>query len=303
MSNFMKMVDIQSVLFLYLAVGYCCRKGGMFTDEFRNKLTDFLVLIGLPCMIFKSFVVEFSLDMIIQGGVALAASTAVAFVALILGKFLYNGYAPQEKSIMQYGTLVTNAGFAGLPIVISAYGNEGLFLASLYIIPNRILMWSAGLALFTKGVSVKEQIKKLLTNPCIIVVFFGLAWMIWQLPLPGFLNTAITNLGNCTSPMAMALVGAILADIPLKGVWDTKILPLIFIRQILLPGLCLAALKYFHIDPLTIGVSVTLAAMPIGSTTALLAQKYGADEKFASRCVFLSTVSSLITVPLLTLFL
>ena len=303
MANFMKMVEIQSVLFLYLAVGYACRKGGMFPDEFRDKLTDFLVLITLPCMIFKSFLIEFSMQMLIQGGLALIISATVAFAALFLGKVLYNRFDPREKSIMQYGTLVTNAGFAGMPIVVSAYGNEGLFLASLYVIPNRILMWSAGLAFFTKGATIKEQIKKLITNPSIIVVFFGMIWMVWQLPLPGFLDTAITNLGNCTSPMAMALVGAILADIPLKGVWDTKILLLIFVRQILLPGLCLVVLKQLNIDPLTIGVSVTLAGMPIGSTTAILAQKYGADGKYASKCVFLSTLSSLITVPVLTFFL
>lgn len=303
MSNFLKMVEIQTVLFLYLAVGYFCRKGGMITDEFRDKLTDFLVLITLPCMIFKSFLIPFSMEMMIQGGLALIISAAVAITALILGKFLYNRYDPREKSIMQYGTLVTNAGFAGLPIVTSAYGSEGLFLASLYIIPNRILMWSAGLSLFTRGATVKEQIRKLLTNPSIIVVFFGLIWMIFQLPLPSFLDTAMTNLGNCTSPMAMAVVGAILADIPLKGIWEPKVLYLILVRQILLPGLCLLVLKQLNVDPLTIGVSVTLAGMPIGSTTAILAQKYGADARFASKCVFLSTLSSLITVPVLTLFL
>lgn len=303
MTNFLKMVEIQSVLFLYLALGYACRKGGMFTDEFRKRLTDFLVLITLPCMIFNSFLIEFSMKMIIQGGLALTISIVIAIIALLLGKFLYNRYDPKEKSIMQYGTLVTNSGFAGMPIVISAYGQEGLFLASLYIIPNRILMWSAGLAFFTKGATVKEQLRKLITNPSIIVVFFGLAWMVWQLPLPGFLNTAIENLGNCTSPMAMALVGATLADIPIKGIWDKKILPLILVRQLLLPGLCLLIAKQLQIDPLTVGVCTTLAGMPIGSTTALLADKYGADGEYASKCVFLSTLSSLITVPVMTFFL
>jgi predicted permease len=81
----------------------------MFTDEFRNKLTDFLVLIGLPCMIFKSFLTPFSMDMIVQGGVSLAASAAVAFVALVLGKFLYNRYAPQEKSIQKNARLQSAA--------------------------------------------------------------------------------------------------------------------------------------------------------------------------------------------------
>ena len=127
--------------------------------------------------------------------------------------------------------------------------------------------------------------------------------MLFQLPVPGFLDTAVDRLGDCTSPLAMALVGAILADIPLQGVWEPKAMYLVLIRQIILPVACLLGLKALHMDPLTIGVSVTMTGMPIGSTTAMLAQKYGADAKFASKCVFISTATSLITVPILTLFL
>ena len=101
----------------------------------------------------------------------------------------------------------------------------------------------------------------------------------------------------------MALVGAILADVPLRGIWEPKALYLAAVRQIVLPVILLVALKGLALDPLTVGVSVTLSGMPIGSTTAILAQKYGADAEFGSKCVFISTVTSLITVPVLTLFL
>lgn len=303
MENFLKMVNTQSVLFIYLAVGYYCRKANIFTNETRSKLTDFVVLITLPCMVFKSFDMEFTMDSLIQGGVVLLIAAVMAVVALVLGKFLYNKFEHREKCIMQYGTLVTNSGFAGLPIVSGAFGDEGLFLGSLFIIPTRILMWSAGLSLFTTGGSRWERAKKVLTNPAIIAVFIGLIWMIFQLPLSGFIDTAVDKLGDCTSPLAMALVGAILADVSIKGVWEPKAMYLVLVRQIILPVICLFALKAIGLDELTIGVSVTLSGMPIGSTTAILAQKYGADAQFASKCVFISTVTSLITVPVLTLFI
>jgi len=303
METFWKMVNTQSILFIYLAVGYYCRKKDIFSDEMRSKLTDFVVLITLPCMVFSSFRMDFSMDALIQGGMALLIATVMAIVALIAGKFLYNGFEHRERCIMQYGTLVTNSGFAGLPIVSGAFGDEGLFLGSLFIIPTRILMWSAGISLFTTGGTRWDRAKKVMTNPSIIAVFIGLIWMVFQLPLPGFLDTAIDHLGGCTSPLAMALVGAILADVPLRGVWEPKSLYLVLIRQIILPIVCLLALKAIHMDPLTTGVSVTLSGMPIGSTTAILAQKYGADAQFASKCVFISTVTSLITVPVLTLFI
>lgn len=302
MDSFFKMVDVQTVLFIYMAVGFGCRKAGIFNDVARDKLTDFVVFVTLPCMIFESFNMAFSLESLKQGALALLIAVGMSCVALLLGKVLYNRFPYEEKSILQYGTLVSNSGFAGLPVVSGAYGDEGLFLGSLFISPTRILMWSAGISLFTRA-DAKQAVKKVLLNPGIIAVEVGLVRMLFQIPLPHFVDTAVDNLGGCTSPMAMALVGAILVDVPLKTVFDLKSFYLVAVRQFLLPGICLAALRLLHVDPLTIGVSVVITGMPIGSTTAILAQKYVADAKFASKCVFISTLTSLVTVPILTLFL
>lgn len=302
MDSFFKMVDVQTVLFIYMAVGFGCRKAGIFNDVARDKLTDFVVFVTLPCMIFESFNMAFSLESLKQGALALLIAVGMSCVALLLGKVLYNRFPYEEKSILQYGTLVSNSGFAGLPVVSGAYGDEGLFLGSLFIIPTRIFMWSAGISLFTRA-DAKQAVKKVLLNPGIIAVEVGLVRMLFQIPLPHFVDTAVDNLGGCTSPMAMALVGAILVDVPLKTVFDLKSFYLVAVRQFLLPGICLAALRLLHVDPLTIGVSVVITGMPIGSTTAILAQKYVADAKFASKCVFISTLTSLVTVPILTLFL
>lgn len=303
METFLKMANTQSVLFLYILLGIYCRKSGLFDDHTYRKLTDFVLLITLPCMVFESFHMPFSLEILRRGAVALAIAFGMAAAALLAGKLLYNRFPAGEKSVMQYGTLVTNSGFAGLPVVAGTYGEEGLFLASIFVIPTRILMWSAGLSLFEKGGSRWERAKKVLLNPAVIAVELGLLRMALQLPLPAFLDTALDHVGDCTSPIAMALVGAVLADVPLRDVPEPKAFYLIFIRQIALPLVCLAALKALGADPLTLGVSVALTGMPIGSTTAILAQKYGADAGFASKCVFLSTLSSLVTVPLLTLLL
>ena len=150
MDSFFKMVDVQTVLFIYMAVGFGCRKAGIFNDVARDKLTDFVVFVTLPCMIFESFNMAFSLESLKQGALALLIAVGMSGVALLRGKVLYNRFPYEEKSILQYGTLVSNSGFAGLPVVSGAYGDEGLFLGSLFIIPTRILMWSAGISLFTR---------------------------------------------------------------------------------------------------------------------------------------------------------
>ena len=164
------------------------------------------------------------------------------------------------------------------------------------------LMWSAGLSLFTPT-SGWAGLKKVAVHPTIIAVYLGLIRMFTGFSLPGFLDSAVGSIGDCTSPLAMMLVGVILAQVPLRDVVELKVFYLVLVRQILFPAACLAVLKALAVDPLTIGVSVVLSGMPIGSTTAILAAKYGADARYGSKCVFISTVTSLLTVPLLTLFL
>lgn len=101
----------------------------------------------------------------------------------------------------------------------------------------------------------------------------------------------------------MIIVGMILAEIPLKNFLSSKALLLSAIRQLFMPLVLLLSLHGLHIDPLLTAVATILTGMPIGSTTAILAAKYGANAEFASACVFTSTVTSLVTVPFLALFL
>ncbi|MBQ7859182.1 MAG: AEC family transporter, partial [Faecalibacterium sp.] len=251
MDNFLKMINIQSVLFLYMLVGIYVRRKGILTDHARDKITDLLVDVLLPCMIFDSFNMEFTMDTLYQSGTAITTAASVAAVALLLGKVLYNNCEPRKRTILRYGTLVTNSGFAGLPVLSSMYGAQGLLIGSMFIIPNRILVWSAGTAMFTQdgGGSPWAVIKKVAKHPSLIAVYLGLIRMFTQLPMPSFVDKAVDGLGGCTSPLALMLVGSILADVEVKDVVEGKIFYMIFVRQILLPGLGLVVLRALNVDP------------------------------------------------------
>jgi len=101
----------------------------------------------------------------------------------------------------------------------------------------------------------------------------------------------------------MIVIGMVVADIPIKTVVNKDTLFLSAIRLIILPVSLLIILKLLHVDPILAGVSVMLTAMPVGVNTPIIAQKYGGDHVFASKCVLLSTALSLITIPLLSIFL
>ena len=186
----------------------------------------------------------------------------------------------------------------GNPVVQEIYGDQGLLLASIFLIPQRIVMWSAGVKCFTneKG---KNAIKKVITHPCIIAVFIGMFLMISQIQLPEFATKTIDVLSQCTTALSMIVIGGILSEISIKSVVSKLSLYYCFIRLLLIPILVLLACIIFKIPYLVTAVSVVLAGMPAGTTTAILAEKYNGDSKLAVRLVFISTLLSLITIPVL----
>jgi predicted permease len=117
------------------------------------------------------------------------------------------------------------------------------------------------------------------------------------------MNEAIANIGNTVSPISMIVVGAILADVNIKTIFEKSVFYIAGVRLLLLPLLTIGIISVFNLDPTISGVALVLTAMPVGTTTALLAAKYNADVDFASKCVFVTTMLSLITVPLLMMMI
>ncbi len=302
MEGFWNMVNAQLTLLTYLAAGmYCCKKG-IIDGRTKQKLIDLILKITLPCMIFNSFNRPLTPEILKKTALVFVVASCIAVLSFLGGKLLYNRYPHERKSILQYCTLVNNSGFLGMPMVSSVYGDSGLLYASIFIIPNRIMMWTAGLSLFTVS-DFKSKCKNILLNPCIITVFLGLARRILNIPLPSFLDSAIGNIGSVTSPLSMMVIGTMLVGVSWKALLEPSIFYLAAVRLIFLPIIALVIMRALNFDPMLTGVSLILTGMPAGSTSALLAAKYGADEDYASRCIITTTVLSLVTIPVLMLFM
>ena len=136
-----------------------------------------------------------------------------------------------------------------------------------------------------------------------IAVYIGLFLMLTGIPLPGFMDKTVSALSSCTTAMTMVYVGTILSDVDWKTIVTGKQLYFSVMRLVIIPLIVWLPCRFLQVDPLITGVSVFLAAMPAGSTTSLLAAKYGADADSAAKCVVLSTALSVITVPVWGLLL
>lgn len=298
MAGFTTMLNLQFMLFLLIGIGIFVQKKGILTPSSRKSLTDLFINVILPCNIISSFQVGLTKEILGKSLTVLIIAFITQFFYYALSKILYRKAPPEKRVVLAYATICSNAGFMGNPIVLAVYGAEGFLYASIALIPLRIFMWSAGLSLFTRT-DGKTVLKKLVLHPCIVAVYIGFFLMFSKFTVPDFLQNTITALGSCTSAISMIVIGAILADVKMKSVLQKLLFGYSAVRLLLIPLAVYGALRLLKVDPLLTGVTVLLAAMPAGSTTAILADKYNADSEFASKCVFSSTLLSILTLPLI----
>lgn len=298
MATFNDLLNLEGLMFLCALCGIIMKRKNILPGKSREILTDLVMNLILPANIIHSFEVEFNLTILQKFAVVLLIATAAQIVSMICANTFWNRQPENLKAVLQYGTQVSNAGFLGIPVTEGVLGSEGLMYGSVFLIPQRIVMWTAGIAYFTKAADWKDTFKKLAKNPCIIAVYIGFFLMLTQLQLPEMLENTLVKLGACTTPLTSILIGIMVADVDYRTLVSPMIFLLTAVRQLFLPALVFLGCRLLHIDPILTGVSVLLVGMPVGSTTPILAAKYGGDYVFAGKCVILSTVLSLFTVPL-----
>lgn len=296
--DFSGLYEMQGMLFLLMIIGMILKRIGIITDEGKKVLADLVIYVTLPCSILKSFEIEFNEDILRSSAVILLVSCLIQAGCYVLNKFLYIRVRPTRKKVLLYATMTSNAGILGNPIAEGIFGAMGLFYASIYLIPQRVVMWSLGMTYFTESPDKKTLIKKICTHPCILAVFIGFVLMLLQYRIPGFLGATVKSLSNANTAVSMIFVGTVLAEARLSSLVEPVTCYYSLIRLVFIPALVYAGCALAGIEHLVTSVSVVLAGMPAASVTAILASKYDGDEEFATKCVVFSTLLSMITVPI-----
>ncbi|HCT63901.1 MAG TPA: autotransporter [Lachnospiraceae bacterium] len=302
MINFKDVVDLQLMLFAILLVGFFLRKKNLVSKESRKSIINILMNALLPCMIISSFDMEFSDEIFRFSTEALIIGTIAQIVYVFISKYLFFMANKDQQAVLRAGTICSNAGYIGMPVSQGIYGDAGLILASVQCLPIRIFTWTIGTAMFVKT-DRKQIIKTIFTHPCIVSVFIGMILMVTPLHLPVFIGGAIKSMGGGSTAISMMVIGMILAEAEPKKVFNRLVLYFAAIRLVIIPIIMVVILKFLNVDSVVVGVSVLLSGMPAGSNTVVLAAKYDGDEVFASQNIFVSTLFSMVTIPLLSFLL
>lgn len=299
MSN---LLNLQITIFCLMLAGYVLTKFQILPADANKSLSNLLINFILPCNMITSFLIEFNQKILIDCLAILLVSICIQIFAIITSSYYYPQTENKKLSVLRYGTIASNAGFMGNPIAQGLYGDQGLLYASIYLIPMRTVMWSFGVACFT-GTNGKGVIKKVLTHPCIIAVFIGLFLMITQLQLPKGIEQTLRYAGSANTALSMIVIGNILAEVKASEVFDKKAWWYCAVRLTIIPLIVLIGCKLAGIDEMVKQVSVVLSGMPAAATTAILAAKYDGDAHFAAKIVFLSTLLSMASVPVLCILM
>ncbi|MBQ4431852.1 MAG: AEC family transporter, partial [Synergistaceae bacterium] len=216
MSIFSRMLNTQALMFVYVVTGIIMARTGILRHEGRSSFINLLMDITLPCMILNSFNVDTNIDLLIAAGEIMIISTVCVIIAWMTGKIFWRRQPPERKAVLEFSTLFSNAGNAGMPIVASVFGTKGVFYASFYLLPVRILIWTMGLSLFVDERDTRKRMMILLKTPSLVVVFAGIALMFAPFRLPSVLSTAVKNIGDMTGPLSMMIIGAALGESNLR---------------------------------------------------------------------------------------
>ncbi len=297
-----RMVNTQLLLFLYMFCGFCISRAGIIREDNRTVLVRLLMDVAMPMMVLDAFNRPTTREEILSSVWVIVISLLGCVITGLIGLMLWKNQPKNRKKVLMYASMFSNAGNAGLPIISLVFGPVGVFYASMYLIPPRILQWTVGLGLFVKP-EKGGWVKNVLLNPMVVMIYIGAFLMATQWQIPGVFGTAISNLGDMTAPLSMVLIGATLAHIDWKMLMDRSVLVTSLFRLIVFPLLFAVALKLCRVDELTMNICVILLAMPVASNTAAMAERYGGDYVFASACVSVSTLLSILTVPVITWFI
>lgn len=292
------------ILFVLMAIGILCRKIKIMNDAVSKGMSAIVVNIASPAFILSAGInrdeyVE-PQKLILCVFLSALMYAVLILIATVLPKILrIEGSHVGTYRIM---TIFSNIGFMGFPIVLATYGKVGLLYAAIFQFPYNLLIYTYGIHVIKAGrdgvKAEKFQLRKII-NVGVVSVFLSITLYLLKVRVPDSIESVVTSLSGLTIPLSMMVIGYSLGGMKIKElVSDVKLMLFSAIKLIIIPCFAILILKFFLKDPTLLGVCFIMIATPVGSMTAMFAEAYDGDKETASKGVALTTLLSVITIPL-----
>ena len=289
-------------LFAIMLMGYAVVKAGLMKSSESKSISVVMVYLVIPCVIIDAFQVDYTPD--VQKGLLLACVAAVLVHVLFLILTAILKQVLQLDAIERATVIYSNAGILVIPLVQDLLGQEYVIYSSAYIAVQLVLIWT-----HCKNMLCEEdrlEWKKVFQNVNIISIIVGVILFISKIRLPSGVQDVMDMMNNMIGPIGMLLAGMVIADVPLKTVFTKKRNYVsTVLRLIIYPIFILILMKMINIfagvnDSKQILLTVYIASItPACATVTSIAQLYDKDAAYASALYVLTTLLSIVTMPVM----
>lgn len=298
--DFIASLAKMSVVLAAIAAGYLANKLGYLGGEVDRKLTKVILNITMPAMTLGAVATSAELPgtrelVKMLEGVAVFYGMAL-LLAMLLPRLI--GGTKAQQSVWRFALSFPNIGFIGIPVVTAFFGPEAMIYVVILMLPFNVLTFTLGPVMLSGGFR-NFSVRKLLT-PAVVASVAALLMTLFRLRFPIQVGECLNIVGDITAPLSLMVIGSILAGLPIGRVFASpRLWALTVLRLIALPVLLRVLLQPLGMEEMALSVAVVEMAMPVAANGSMLCMEYGGDMECIAQATFLTTLLSMVTVPLM----
>lgn len=302
--NIQTVATLMVVLFLLVIAGFLSHKFKLMGGDFDKKLSNFVIQVTCPCLLISSTMGD---EMPDRSHIpALLLVSIITYTVLIILAYLIPHIIPapkEQRGMYSFMLTFANVGFIGYPIVASIFGHSAIFYASILNVFNTLTIFIWGM-MFVTGQKAGKFDWHLLLSPAMIATYISIVIVITGWRAPQCIAQPFTLLGNVTVPASLLIIGSSIAAMPAKRMMGSRgVYVMCIFRLFILPVSIFYLMLAIGIDRHIAGINMIITGMPVASFGTMFCLKYGKDETLMSQGTFISTLLSVLSIPLLAMLL
>ena len=299
----MQNLEVMVMLFTMVILGYAACKLGYMGDKFVKKLSSIVVDITCPLLVLSSVMGDEMPDrslILPLVGVGFLTYIILLVFGFWVPRFISKNH--DDQGMIGFSLMFANVGFIGYPIVASIFGPKAVFYAALLNVPNTFFIFTAGVMLVKGEYSIRQFNPKVLLSPALIGAFIAALLVAFGVHTPEMIARPITMVGNITVPAALMIIGSSMARLPLREIIGSgKVYATSFLRLVIVPLSVYFLFRLCGVNTLINNINTVVIAMPVASFGTMFCMKYGRNPSLMTEATFITTLFSIITIPLITL--
>ena len=302
------MVQVMMTLFVIVIVGYVAGKRGYLGGDFDRQLSTLVINITCPALILSSAMTgelpdrQFILPLL---AISVITYVVLTIVALLLPRYLTR--RKEDEGTVGFALMFGNVGFMGYPVVASIFGYEAVFYAAVLNVVNTFAVLTVGTMLITGKNEVEGarfQKKVLYSTPMLAAYLTMLIVALRIDHIPGYISQPMTMIGNITVPAALLIIGSSMSNLPLKALLgNVTVYITSLMRLAIIPIGMFYLCRSLGFSPMVVNINTIVIAMPVATYGTILCLKYKKDTTMITEVTFITTLLSMLTIPLLVTLL